>query len=60
LFPELEEIVTFPETVTSTPPTVAAWLGVENKKEDAAIEKTVRTRIAFFKFQTPSCCFASI
>ena len=48
LFAELEAIVTLPETVTLTPPTVAAWLGVANKNEDATTDNTVRIRSDFF------------
>ena len=47
LFAELDAIVTLPETVTSTPPTVAAWLGVANKNEDATTDNTIKTRIDF-------------
>lgn len=52
IFAELEAIVTFPETVTSTPPTDAAWLGVANKTELAAIESTVRIRSVLFIIKT--------
>jgi hypothetical protein len=48
LFAELEAINTVPETVTSTPPTDTAWLGVAKNIELAAIESTVRMRRVFF------------